>query len=417
VGNLGAGAMNGRGIFRQVDQNGLFSGTSFLQPTWQASADVRQPAWLRKPENQLAFGAFAHRRAAPAVYIDRGYGGQTSFTRVLAPRASASAAYRFEITRVEASDVYFCVNYAVCDTATVSQLQLHHKLSPLQLSASIDRTDIPFSPTKGYLARIDLEHASSLTVSDYRYNRLYADASGYTHFRYASRDPRAEVLAGHVRIGFVRSLASSLGGTGGDIAELHPSKRLYAGGSHSVRGYDENMLGPRVLTVPPNLLAATCDTTNAATIQSCDPNTSGLRNGDFTPRPVGGTALLEGSIEIRVPFARKMAWAAFLDGGIVGGTRIQSFTDVAQVVHGAGAITPGVGFRYKSPVGPVRVDLGYNPRQTENLSVVTTALGPNGQTTLVTLNKTRTYSSGGNARGLLSIFNRVVLHLSIGEAY
>lgn len=418
VGNLGAGSMNGRGIFRQVEQDPFFSGTSFQQPTWQASADVRQPAWLRKPENQLALGAFAHRRAAPAVYIDRGYGGQTSFTRVLAPRASASLAYRFEITRVEASDVYFCVNYAVCDTATVGQLQLHHKLSPLQLSASIDRTDIPFSPTKGYMARIDLEHASSLTVSDYRYNRLYADASGYTHFRYVSRDPRSEVLAGHVRIGFVRSLASSLGGSAGDIAELHPSKRLYAGGSHSVRGYDENMLGPRVLTVPPNLLfAAGCDTTNATTIQACDPNAAGLKNNDFTPRPVGGTALLEGSIEIRVPFARKMAWAAFIDGGLVGGTRIQSFTDVAQVVHGAGAITPGVGFRYKSPVGPVRVDLGYNPRQSENLSVVTTAIGPNGQTTLVTLTNTRTYTSGGNSTGFLAIFNRVVLHLSIGEAY
>jgi outer membrane protein assembly factor BamA len=416
VGNLGATSMNGRGLFRQIDVGSPFTGESFLQPTWQVSADVRQPSWLRKPENQLAFGIFAHRRAAPAVYIDRGYGSQLSFTRVLGPRASASAAYRFEITRVEASDVYFCVNYAVCDTATVDQLQLHHKLSPLQLSAAIDRTDIPFSPTKGYLARVDIEHASSVTMSDYRYNRLYADAAGYTHFLYPSRDPRAQVLAGHIRVGFVRALASGVGP--GGIEELHPSKRLYAGGSHSVRGYDENMLGPRVLTIPPNLLAnAGCDTTTTVAIQACNPNAASLRNGDFMPRPVGGTALLEGSVEIRVPFARKMSWAAFLDGGLVGGTRLRSIQDVAQVIKGTGAITPGVGFRYKSPVGPVRVDLGYNPTTSEQLTVVTTARDANGLPTLVTLRQPRTFTTGGTSRGLLAIFNRVVLHLSIGEAY
>ena len=35
----------------------------FSLPTWQVSADVKQPAWLRKPENALSVGGFAHRRA------------------------------------------------------------------------------------------------------------------------------------------------------------------------------------------------------------------------------------------------------------------------------------------------------------------------------------------------------------------
>jgi len=73
----------------------------------------------------------------------------------------------------------------------VSALRLHHKLSPLQLSATIDRSDIPFSPTKGFIGRIDLEHASSVTLSDYRYNRAFAEGAIYTHFRYPSRDPRS----------------------------------------------------------------------------------------------------------------------------------------------------------------------------------------------------------------------------------
>src|SRR2546423_3177029 len=75
VGNLGASPLNGRGIFRKA-QTDFFDTTAFMQPTWQVSADVKQPAWLQKPENAISIGGFAHRRAAPAVYIDRGYGGQ-----------------------------------------------------------------------------------------------------------------------------------------------------------------------------------------------------------------------------------------------------------------------------------------------------------------------------------------------------
>src|SRR5205823_3786386 len=105
---------------------------------------------------------------------------------------------------------------------------------------------------KGFIARIDLEHASGVTFSDYRYNRLFGEISAYTHFRYPSRDPRSQVLAGHLRIGFVRALASAQTG----IELLHPRKRFYAGGSHSVRGYDENQLGPRILTIPPGDHAA-----------------------------------------------------------------------------------------------------------------------------------------------------------------
>jgi outer membrane protein insertion porin family len=414
LGNLGSRPLNDE-MFQRVRADFRNDRSAFMQPTWQVSANVKQPAWLRKPENALSLGGFAHRRAAPAVYIDRGYGGELAFTRTLAPRATASSAYRFEITRVEAGDAYFCVNYGVCDNPTVTSLRLHQKLNPVQLSASIDRSDIPFSPTKGFIARVDLEHASSVTLSDYRYNRAFAEASAYTHFRYPSRDPRSQVLAGHLRFGFVRALASAQ--TGIDL--LHPRKRFYAGGSHSVRGYDENQLGPRILTIPKDSLAkvAGCDTTSDASISLCNPNSPALATKDFTPRAVGGTSLLEGSVEFRVPFARKMEWAVFLDGGIIGGSRLQNLQDFREIVHGTAAITPGVGFRYKSPVGPIRIDLGYNPQRTQELTVVTTATDSTGREVLVPLKNTRRYTNGGTARGFWSMFNQVVLHLSIGQAY
>jgi len=412
IGNLGARPLS-IDLFNRVRAD-FSDRTAFTQPTWQVSADVKQPAWLQKPENALSLGGFAHRRATPAVYIDRGYGGQLAFTRTLAPRATASSAYRFEITRVQASDVYFCVNYGVCDVPTVTSLGLHQRLSPLEFSANIDRTDIPFSPTKGFIARADLEHASSITVSDYRYNRVFGEASAYTHFRYPSRDPRSQVLAGHIKVGFVRALAS--GQTG--IEFLHPRKRFYAGGSHSVRGYDENQLGPRVLTIPKDtLVAAGCNTSTDSLFLACDPNAVGLSARSFTARPVGGTSLLEGSVEYRVPFARKMEWAAFLDGGVVGGSRLQNLQDFKNVVRGSFAITPGVGFRYKSPVGPIRIDLGYNPRKTDDLQVITTSTDSTGRERLVALTKLRKYTNGGTSTGFWGLFNQMVLHLSIGQAY
>jgi outer membrane protein insertion porin family len=419
IGNLGASGLQGRGMFRRVATDFADLG-SFTQPTWQVSADVKQPAWLRKPENAISIGGFAHRRAAPSVYIDRGYGGQLAFTRSLAPRASASSAYRFEVTRVEAGDVYFCINYGVCDNPTVESLRLHQRLSPLQLAASIDRSDVPFSPTKGYIARADFEHASSVTISDYRYNRVFAEASAYTHFRYPSRDPRSQVLAGHIRMGYVRPLASRAFG----IDLLHPRKRFYAGGSQSVRGFDENQLGPRILTIAPeSLMVAGCDVTSAATLATCNVNVERLPNNRFTPRPIGGTSLVEGSVEFRMPFSPRMEWAAFLDGGVVGGSELHSLSDITKLVRGAAAITPGVGLRYRSPVGPIRIDLGYNPRPVEDLDVVTTIRDSTGQARLVRLTDAggkairRSYDSGGQERGILSVFNRMVLHLSIGQAY
>lgn len=411
LGNLGAQPLS-NSLFQQIEPDFSDPGV-FQQPTWQVSADLKQPAWLGKPENTLALGAFTHRRATPAVYIDRGYGGQLSYTRMLAPRAPASVTYRFEVTRVEAGDVYYCINYGICDNPTIETLRLHQTLSPLAPSFSIDRTDIPFSPTKGYMATVNLESATSWTGSDFRYNRAYAEASAYTHFRYPSRDPRSQVLAGHIAFGWVRALTSA--NTGLDL--LHPRKRFYAGGSHSVRGYDENQLGPRILTIPPDVLARTGCNVTIASVAGCDPNSDSLRTRDFTPRPTGGVSLLEGSVEVRVPFGQKMVWAAFIDAGVVGSSHLENFLDVNQVVRGAAAITPGFGIRYKSPVGPIRADLGYNPRQVEELTVVTTAPDSTGRQRMVPLRIKRNFTNGGTARGFWSIFNQLVLHLSIGEAF
>lgn len=407
VGNLFAKSLSGQGIFRNPSVPQTSGLARYFVPTYNASIDLRQP-WFWSPHNELALSLFTHRRSAPGIYVDRGYGTSVTFTRELTERAPASANYRFEISKVDAGDVYFCINYGVCDLPTLEALRGNQRLSPFTITAAIDRTNDPFSPNRGLRANGGVEHASAFTASDFRHNRATADAAAFYQIK------RRGVIGVHARAGWVNSLGSSrqaLGvaaSVGGGI--LHPRKRFYAGGSHSVRGFGENQLGPRVLTVPIGVLQ-THDNLNVACtsgtdVTTCNPNAANMLDRDFEPRPLGGNSVLELSVEARFPVWRELIGAVFVDAGSVS----QRTND--SLPRRRTAITPGFGGRYRSPVGPIRADIGFNPGRTESLPVVTESI-VNGQKTLVTLQQRRAYSPqrGG------SILNRIVLHLSIGEAF
>lgn len=405
--NLLAPQLHGRGFFRDP-VSGIDDASPYLQPAWDASIDFRQPALLGHSSVSFGVGAFAHRRQAPAVFIDRGYGGVATLTRTVMPRAPVSLVYRYEISRVEASDVYYCVDFGVCDTPTIAALRTHSSLSPLTLTGFIDRTDAAFDPTRGYLAHADIEFASPATISDYRYARAYVDVARYMHLGQNLR----QVLAAHFQLGIVRPLSA------GDA--IHPRKRFYAGGPQSVRGYAENQLGPRVLTIDEASLrgmkVAGNDTTYTlcaptTPIRDCDPNVAALGDGSFQPQPLGGTSLVGGSIEYRFPLWLKLDGAVFVDGAVVGSNTLSTLQDIRSLTRGTGAITPGFGARYRSAVGPIRVDVGINPKTTENLPVVT-AVMINGQRTIVGLRAPRTYSPAGK-----TLLNRLTLNLAVGQAF
>jgi outer membrane protein assembly factor BamA len=416
IGNLLASSLQGRGTFRDIRSELAAPDTNvspYLQPTYNTSIDFRQPAFLQRPADAFGVGAFAHRNINPGVFIDRGFGGTATFTHQLKIRAPISLNYRHEVNRVQASDVYFCVNFGVCDTLTIGTLRSHQSLSPLTLTGFIDRSDIPFSPTKGYVARVDLEHASAYTASDYRYNRVFLDGAVYGH-----RSGTQNVYSAHLRLGWVRPVIS-----GADQGVLHPRKRFYAGGANSVRGYGESQLGPRILTIDDSTLVKGAANTGGGvcgltpeTVQFCDPNSSKLSRGDFIPQPLGGTSLLEGSVEYRVPLPlgpnlRHFVGAVFLDGAVVGSGTIRGVQTLSNIVRGTGAITPGFGVRYDSPVGPIRVDFGINPNRAEDLVVVTAVRDSTGARRIIPLTARRNYSQGK------TLLDRLILHFSIGEAY
>ena len=416
VGNLLADALNARFPFQEVLRRPVADHTAdqYFSPTWQASADFTQP-WFQSPRNTLGVSAFTHRRSAPAIFVENGLGGSATFTRMIATRAPLSLTYRFELTRVEASDVYFCENFGVCDPRDIEALRARQKLSPLAVAFVTDRGDDPLDPRRGYVARADLEHASAFTMSDYRYNRVSGEYRRYNALG------RNSVLAWRARGGWIRGLRSAsealIGKQTTSNAILHPRKRFYSGGAQSVRGYGENQLGPRVLTVDPGkLLNAPNDTTPALCTREelldgvCVAATS-LPSSDFEPRPVGGSTLLEASVEYRFALWRALEMAVFVDAGVVGEG------DISTLTKGTSAITPGFGFRYRTPVGPIRVDLGIKPQLAENLEIVTEVIDDNGVRSIEPLDQRKAYDPLEKSSGLRKVLDRLTLHLSIGQAF
>jgi hypothetical protein len=113
--------------------------------------------------------------------------------------------------------------------------------------------------------------------------------------------------------------------------------------------------------------------------------------------------------------------AVFVDGAVLGEKSL------GEIGHGTGAITPGVGVRYLSPVGPVRVDIGIRPKLTESLPVFT-QVDSAGTRRLVDLTGAqdcakattlgcRVFPLRESASGIRRILDRITLHLSIGEAF
>lgn len=342
----------------------------FRRLNWLLSADFTQP-WLFSPRNSLQASLFWERQSWPDVFVRQTAGLTLGVTRTLAVSTPLTLSLRPQYSKVTAAEIFFCSNYLICTREDIEILQGGNWLVPVGVSLSRDRRNQALSPTRGYSALVDLEHAASWTGSDFLYTRVLADASWYTQSR------SGWVLATRLRGGWVHPegfLGREVEGASGEI--VHPEKRLYAGGPNSVRGFAQNRLGPRVLQVRAvqTLLSAMgrdgsplCPPETILDA-SCDPDE--LDDDSFSPRPTGGTSLLEGSLEARFPL-RGQIWegATFLDFGQVWGQG-------PRLALGDLDFTPGFGVRYFSPIGPIRVDLAYRFAGGEPSRVVTSAIRP-----------------------------------------
>jgi outer membrane protein assembly factor BamA len=386
------------------------------------SVDFSQP-WFFDPLNTFGAGVYAERRSLPDIFVRTARGAYFNLTRSLNARRSVGVGYRPELTELDAGgDLVFCVNFVACGEEEISVLRDPHWLSPVAATFVRDHSNSLFAPTAGSIQRIDAEYAAGITGSDFSYARVSAE---FTRYREITR---GVVFATRVRPGWARSLSEPGEGLG-----LHPQKRFFGGGPNSVRGFAQFRMGPKLLTInavdnlaPDSLNAPGSCTAQQINAGSCD--VTGLAEEDpqlFEVRPVGGAAVVEGNVELRVPFVwEKLRAAAFLDFGQVWATEKQA--RLKDIV-----ITPGFGLRYFSAIGPVRIDVGYNPQRAERLTVVTnkvcvkqidapcTPVQDGVEYTDEMLLNTRELVKLGDVRWGTDrdFLDRIQIHFSIGQAF
>ena len=185
------------------------------------------------------------------------------------------------------------------DPGDAERTRATYLIGALPMQLTYDRSDSLLDPTRGFRLTARVSPEASLQGSVDTYGRFLAEGSSYV--------PLGEsiVLAGRARVGSIVGVRRD---------DLAPSRRLYAGGGGSVRGFGYQELGPK------------------------DPNND----------PIGGRSLTEFAIEARYRFGN-YGIVPFVDAGRVGEASTPSLSGLR---YGA-----GIGGRYYTNFGPLRVDV------------------------------------------------------------
>ena len=210
--------------------------------------------------------------------------------------STIKAALNYDFSVVDTKDVQPDIILSREDTGTLI-------ISALRPELIYDTRDNPFDPAKGILAGVSFKAASSLYFSETDFFKL----SGY--FNNYQRLSNRLVLAVSLRSGVAEGYNHT--------SELPLVERFFLGGRTTVRGYDQDTLGPK--------------------------------GADGTP--IGGNAFVMGNFELRTDVGRGFGVVTFVDAGDVW-EKIQDI-DAAQL-----KFTTGLGLRYKTPVGPLSIDYG-----------------------------------------------------------
>jgi outer membrane protein insertion porin family len=236
---------------------------------------------------------------------------------------SSSLQYRYFFRRVVATNINQTISPE--EIPLFSQPTL---ASGFGITYARDRRDNPGDPKTGTFNTADLSFASKTLGSSASFYRIFVQNSSFHSFG------RNFVFARSTRIGVEPPFGNTT------EVEIPLPERFFAGGAQSLRGFSLNQAGPR------------------------DPGTG---------FPIGGLALLIFNQELHFPMnlpfvGNKLGGTLFYDGGNV-------YSDVNHITLAWKSASPanlnyfshtiGFGFRYPTPIGPVRVDFGYqiNPAE------------------------------------------------------
>jgi outer membrane protein assembly factor BamA len=339
---LGYGSPTSSGLTRnlcyrpQMDQDSI--GSSKLN--YYVGATVRQPTlfgghWVP------TYAAYTERRGEYRAYLRTTYVGlDASATRNIGQQMPFRVGYTLEFGQTQAEGAVLCAVFARCEAVTQRDIQGRMRFAALSASLQQSKTDNPVSPRTGYAWAAEMRTGNPIIGSDsgLSFQKITADFSVYrpvtSRITFASR----------IRGGFVAA--------GGGTAP--PQERLYAGGANSDRGFGENELGPLSYLIDfSSFRIDTLSDTTYALI--ANPQASAARTV-----PVGGNALviLNTELRIRDPFFPDLIeYVPFVDAGQLWTTE----QGTNRINLDRLIVTPGLGVRYFSPVGPIQANAGYNP--------------------------------------------------------
>ncbi|MGH7529811.1 MAG: BamA/OMP85 family outer membrane protein [Gemmatimonadales bacterium] len=302
---------------------------------------LRQPAFLSR-SHTAALSLFAERRSEFDVYTRQAIGGNVNVTLNARGPVAVILGYGYSVGHTDALPGQFCTTFRVCDSTSQSILRDTAAFGALAVTLLRNRVNNVLDPSEGSITTATLVHASQLVGSDalYEFNR--------GEFEYARYTPigRRSVFAWRVRAGAILPGDIRLGGQ--QVSYVPPDQRFYGGGPNSVRGYGRNELGPLVYIVE--------DTTNIDLDATARAGGEKVFN-EVTSAPTGGNTAIILNAELRFPspvFAQRMRLGLFVDVGQVWERREE------LVSLGDFRVTPGLGVRFSTPLGPVRIDAAYN---------------------------------------------------------
>jgi len=186
---------------------------------------------------------------------------------------------------------------------TQAETDAHYTLISLPSTLNYQGTNHLLEPSQGSLLSFSITPIQAVTGQQtLPFVVLHASGSHYLEL-----SPNAQsVIAVRGMIGNTQ---------GATVLDLPPDERFYAGGSATVRGYQYQSIGPHF----------------------------------FDGTPQGGTTLLTGTVEFRQRLHKDFGGVVFADMGQVNST--------AAFVSGAWKIGAGIGARYYTKFGPLRVDV------------------------------------------------------------
>jgi outer membrane protein insertion porin family len=286
------------------------SGVGFNE--YRVLGTFREPRIFDTPADVLVTGIVDQAIRSSFNFITREARAEAGFRA--SQRYSFAGRYSYEHTRL------FDERFTNAEKPLIDRVFPQVRLSKFSATAIRDSRNDVVDPERGTFVVFDGQTAARAIGSEVGFIRTFVQ--GFSYYRVPAA--RRTVLAVGARLGAAHGFRREVVGDDGSVAvvqDLPASERFFAGGDTTVRGFSLDRLGT-------------------------DPTISP------TGFPTGGNGLVVLNGEVRMALVGGVGAVGFMDAGNV-------FLRATDIDLGQLRAAAGFGISYNSPIGPIRVDLGF----------------------------------------------------------